>query len=140
MKIGPKHRTIRLAVFTVWIVVFLLSTTLTLLPCLEIYPLARLPWNGPWVILTWSVAGLDMPATYLLMLLVLIVGPDHVPFWFLPLATGLISLPPLIVSGVKRLWNRGVLPQRVVCYSSAYFVAWLAGTIHTARNWLNFID
>ena len=140
MKIDFKHRTIRLAVFTVWIVVFLLSTTLTLLPCLEIYPLAHLPWNGPWANLTWGLTSLSVLPGLLLTPLVLIVGSDQIPYWLVPMTAGLTTLPPVIVSGVKRLWNWGVLSQLVLYYSTAYFVAGLVVTIHTARNWLNFID
>ena len=127
-----------------WIGVAFVTVFLTASPAFGFFPLAKLPWSGPGVLLTWSLAAFDMPpsAPFILWSGIGLPSERIEPLWpYLLLAMGVIlTVTPAVILGTTRIWTSTVGRHAFIAYSILYFLALIGGGVYTAIEWHSILD
>ena len=127
-----------------WIGVAFLTVFLTASPAFGFFPLAQLPWSGPGVIFTWSLAAFDMPPSAPFMMWSAIGLPSESiePLWpyLLPLMGVILTVTPSVILGTTRIWTNTVGRRAFVAYTILYVAALVGGGLYAAREWNSILD
>ena len=127
-----------------WIVVAVVTVSLTTCPAFGYFPLAELPWSGPGVILTWILAAFDMPPTVVFLIWTQLGLPsesmESLWLYLLPAMGAILTITPTLVLGTTRIWSSARGRKPFAAYTIGYVVVLIGGGVYTAMEWSSILD
>jgi len=123
-----------------WLVVAVITVSLTLPPLVGVFPLRSLPWSGPAVVFTWILASFDMPAAILLLPGIYLGIYSEIPLSLVPLAGALLTVSPAIVIRCDGLWKTAAARRTIAIYTMIYRATLVGCGLFTAWNWNRILD